>query len=525
MRVSQLIFQTLRTTPGDDRLPGRQLMARAGMLRALNAHETVLLPLGVRARQRIVHIVLSALESAGAQEVALPVASPDALLTAVRGVVQSYRQLPARLYAVGNCGDAAAGGLCADLYGLHAASELDAAYAALGTLLQGIFDRCSVPVVVVEAAGDANGSPGANIFLFPWAAGDVTGLRCPGCGYAALTEAARREIHPPAPEAPLPMEPVATPGCKTIAELAAFLGIPESRTAKAVFLTAEPGAPDERFIFAVVRGDTDLNEAALCSIVGARELLPASEEAVRHAGAEPGYGSPVGLEGVTVIVDRLVAVSPNLVAGANRPGYHLRNVNCGRDFQPAQVADIALARAGDPCPDCGTPLDTLSGVELGSIRRLGEDHAAALGVTYLDQAGAARPLALSHARIYLDRTLGAVAGAHQDEKGLVWPVAAAPFDIYLMTAGKTTPEVSAAAAALEADLSAAGYGVLYDDRDERAGVKFNDADLLGIPVRVVVGERGLGAGMVEVKGRRDGEVQSIALDALPDRLRALMTSI
>jgi prolyl-tRNA synthetase len=228
------------------------------------------------------------------------------------------------------------------------------------------------------------------------------------------------------------------------------------------------------------------------------------------------------VSGVTVVVDALAAQSPNLVAGANRPGMHLRNVNPGRDYRPTVVADIARVKAGDLCPQCEEPLEFQAAAELARVHIEDDSIARTLGVTYLDQTGASQPLGISRTCIYLDRLMGALAELCRDEKGLLWPVEIAPFDVYLMTAGKALPEITNAAGGLYDQLTAQGFEVLYDDRDERAGVKFNDADLLGIPVRVVVGERGQRDGILEVKLRRSADVEIVPIDALPDRLTALL---
>ncbi len=274
----------------------------------------------------------------------------------------------------------------------------------------------------------------------------------------------------------------------------------------------------------MVRGDTDLNETKLRRVLGARSLAPASSEAIRAAGAEPGYGSPVGLNGVTVIVDALAAASPNLVAGANRLGYHLRNVNYPRDYSANEVADIALTQVGDPCPACGTPLATVAAAELARVSRIGNGPAQAANLTVLDADGRPAPVSLVQARIYLDHLLGALAEAHHDARGLIWPAAVTPYDVYLMTAGKALPEILAAAERLYEELTLAGFTVLYDDRDERAGVKFNDADLLGLPVRIVVGERGLREGVVEVKLRSGAGAMPVSLADMSARLTEMLRS-
>ena len=221
-----------------------------------------------------------------------------------------------------------------------------------------------------------------------------------------------------------------------------------------------------------------MNETKLKRVLNAETVGPATEAEIRDMGAEPGYGSPVGLEGITVVVDDLIPRSPNLVAGANRPGYHTLNVNYGRDYEASIVADITLARSGDPCPECGRALRVEQGIELASVVKLGQDLSRALDATYLDHDGAAQPMVMGRYRLFADRVLAAVAEAHHDEHGLIWPPAVAPYDVYLMTLGKWSETVEAAAGRLYEALTSAGLGVLFDDRDERAGVKFNDADLL-----------------------------------------------
>jgi len=348
--------------------------------------------------------------------------------------------------------------------------------------------------------------------VYPAEDGEQTYARCVVCGYAADTAVARVGRGPDAAEEPLPMQDVETPDCKTIADLARFLGIPASRTAKVVFLVASIAGESDRFVFAVVRGDTALNEARLCAVLGAESVGPATEAEIRQAGAEPGYGSPVGLTDVTVVVDTLAARSPNLVAGANRPGYHTRNVNLGRDYRASIVADIATAQEGSPCPCCGLPVVMEQGIALAETRQDGDRLSRDLNATYLDSAGRSVPIALGRYRVHVDRVIAALAERHRDEHGFVWPAAVAPYHVYLMTVGKASPEVNAAVERIYGNLRDAGIAVLFDDRDERAGVKFNDADLLGAPWRVAVGERGLQSGAVEVKARNQDEVHLVPVE-------------
>jgi prolyl-tRNA synthetase len=566
MRMSQLFFQTQREAPSEARTPGFQFLVRAGFVRSLGGGYAFL-PLGIRARQRIEATVCDALSTAGGQPISVPLvrsaelaaaalADADsrpirfrdraaremiieaghegAVLAAAEGVIQSYRQLPVVLYETWQqlrSEDRLVGGLLGaregrviDAYSLHAdAASLSEGYERIRQTLTATCMAWGVDAYETIATEDPSGSPTSHKLIYPVAGGEETVARCRTCRYAADPQGARLAAAAPSDEALLPMQAVETPDCKTIAELASFLNIPTARTAKAVFLVANSAGEGDRFVFAVVRGDTALNEQKLKAVLNAAALGPATEDEIRQAGAEPGYGSPVGLAGVLVVADSLAVHSPNLVAGANRAGYHALNVNHGRDYQAAIVADIAMAQEGSPCPRCGAPLALESGVALMEMWQAGDRLAQAVEATYLDAAGRAHPLALGRYRVYVDRLLAALAEAHHDEHGILWPAAVAPYQVHLMTLGKATPEVTAAAERLYTDLTGAGVGVLYDDRDERAGVKFNDADLIGAPLRVAVGDRGLKGGTVEVKRRDQAEVRLVPVGELNAYVAAMLT--
>jgi prolyl-tRNA synthetase len=574
MRMSQLFVQTLREAPTEAGLPGYQLLLRGGFIRPLAPGSYSFLPLGVQVRRKIEVIIRQAMHAVGGQEVLLPRVQPadlwleagqdklmgedisarrgtvrfrdrgqrelvlgtsheEAILTFARHVLQSYRQLPMMLYQVWQPfrDESRTGGglfgaretLVADGYSLHAdGADLDRFYPRVQGALGDVFAQCDLKVVHAAAALDESGAPTAHKLIWPFGAGEEAVVACDACGYMADQAIARAGKTPPPAEAMLPMEDVETPNCKTIADLAQFLDIPESRTAKALFLVAYIKGQGDQFIFAVVRGDTDLNEAKLKRVLKAETVGPATEAEIRSVGAEPGYGSPVGLMGVTIVVDDLIPQSPNLVAGANRPGYHTLNVNYGRDYQASVVADITLAQEGDPCPECGTPLRVKQGINIATMAKVGDSYSQMLNATYLDQEGQAQPMIMGRYRLYADRLLAAIAEVHRDEHGLVWPVSVAPYAVYLMTLGKRSETVDAAADRLCADLTDADIDVLYDDRDERAGVKFNDADLLGVPLRVVVGERGLKNGTLELKQRHAEEIEAIPIENLLSRMKDML---
>ena len=301
---------------------------------------------------------------------------------------------------------------------------------------------------------------------------------------------------------PQPVEAVPTPETTTIEAVAAYLGVPTSQTLKAVFYTTAEG----EVIFVVIRGDLSVNEVKLANLLGGTTLRPATEDELRQTGIVAGYASPVGARGVRVIADDSVRTGVNWIAGANRSGYHLRNVNYPRDFQADVVADIALAREGLPCPRCGEILCQARGIEVGHLFKLGTRYSAAVGATFLDQNGEAKPVVMGSYGIGTGRLMAAIVEQHHDDKGIIWPPSVAPFQVHLVSLGLDRPEVAGAADALYAELRHAGIEVLYDDRLESAGVKFNDADLIGVPLRLTISPRTLRAEAIEAKLRWETQV-------------------
>jgi prolyl-tRNA synthetase len=315
----------------------------------------------------------------------------------------------------------------------------------------------------------------------------------------------------------------------TIAGLADFLSIGLDQTAKAVFLVAEIEESEqksyEKFVFVVVRGDMEVNETKLSNAIKAKRMRPATTEEIRAIGAEPGYGSPLGIDRsrALIVVDDLVAESPNLVAGANRIDTHLRNVTYGRDYTADVVTDIVAASEGHPCPNCGSPLRTVRGVEVGNIFKLGTMYSIAMGATYLDENGESKPIVMGCYGIGSERMMACIIEAHHDDQGIQWPITIAPYQVMLVSLGnEKSPEVVEAAERIYGELKALGIETLYDDRDERAGVKFNDADLLGIPLRLTVGAKGLKSGALELKLRRNGELREIPVERVAAGVKAVI---
>jgi prolyl-tRNA synthetase len=555
MRLSQLFFTTLRDDPADAEMASHRLLVRAGYVRQLGAGIYSLLPLGWRVTHRVEEIIREEMDRIGCQEMEMPVVHPadlwresgryfkigpemvrfkdrggrdmvlamtheEVVADLLRDIVSSYRQLPLLVYHFQTKfrdEPRSRGGLIRvrefvmkDSYSCDRDfAGLDVSYDKHYEAYTRIFERLGLKAIAVGADVGIMGGSLAHEFMVLNEWGEDTLVICNNGDYAANQQIAAPPKPKPPAEEPVATEEVATPGTTTIADLAAFLEIETERTAKAAFFVTGDG----RLVTAMVRGDYDVNETKLANAVKATALRPATAEEIRAAGMEPGYGSPVGARDTTVVVDDLVARSPNLVAGANRPGFHLRNVNVGRDFTPDQTADIVNARAGDPCPACGSPLVLRKGIEVGNIFKLGTDFAIPMGATYLGEDGERHPIVMGSYGIGLGRAVACIVEEHHDEKGIAWPEAVAPYAAHIVTVGAAKDErVRTEAEGLHQRLADAGVEVLYDDRDESPGVKFTDAELLGMPRIITISPRSLAAGGAEVTVRATGErtVQPIA---------------
>lgn len=563
--MSQLFGNTLRENPADAEMPSHRLLVRAGMIRPLAAGIYSYLPLGWRVLRKIETILRQEMEAIGAQEMMMPIVQPAELWQATgrwqsmganmgrlrdragrdlalamtheevvadlaRHEIQSYRQLPCIVFHIQTKfrdEPRPRGGLVRvreftmkDAYTLDADPEgLDVAYQKMYSAYVNIFCRCGLETLAVQADVGQMGGSASHEFMALNDCGEDTLLLCPTCGYAANAERATfarpQATRPPEGD----VQEIATPNCKTIADVAAFVGVPTHQTLKAVFYTTDAG----EFVFVVIRGDLEVNETKLCNILGGDEMRPATDDEILAAGAVPGYASPRGLSGVRVVADDSVRLGGNFVAGANREGYHLLNVNYPRDFEAQAVADIALARAGDACSACGAALTEARGIEVGHLFKLGARYSEALGATYLDAAGQAQPIVMGSYGIGAGRLMAVVVEQHHDERGIVWPVEIAPYHVYLVNLGYAPGEdTTQTAEALYDDLTAQGFEVLYDDRDERPGVKFNDADLIGAPVRVTVSQRSLAQGGLEVKPRDSSQRVIVPPDTLAEEIRRLL---
>lgn len=552
MRRTSFFCRTLRENPADADTASHQLLLRGGYIQPLAAGIFSFLPLGQRVKQRVEQILREEMLAIGGQELELAVVQPaelwretgrwetvgkellrfrdragrdvvlamtheEAVADLLRKQVRSHRQLPVLLFQFQTkFRDEArprAGLLrtreftMKDAYSCHATVEdLDRYYPIVKQAYLNCFRRTRLDVRAVEGDVGMMGGTDSNEFMLISEVGEDQLALCDACGYAANIEVAAFCKPTPPTEPALPLEEVATPNTPTIASLAALLGVQAARTAKATFFIG-----GERLIFAVVRGDMDVNERKLANVVGAAELLPANATELAAAGVVAGYASPIGVHGVTVVVDELVARAPNLVAGANRAGYHLLNTNYGRDYGADVVADIAAVYAGAPCPRCGGPLRLVRAIELGHTFKLGTRYSTALGATFLDEQGRAQAIVMASYGIGVGRLIAAIAEVHHDERGLIWPASVAPFQVYLIGLDLQLEPVRAAAEEIYRQLLAAGIETLYDDRPEHAGVKFNDADLLGMPVRLTLGRRSVQQEAVELKLRAEGNVRLVSL--------------
>jgi prolyl-tRNA synthetase len=380
-----------------------------------------------------------------------------------------------------------------------------------------IFDRCGLPTIVVEADSGAIGGKDSWEFMFLCDSGEDQAVICSACDYAANAEKAVFRKPEVPQEPPKPLEEVATPGIKAIDDLCAFLGIAPWQTLKAVFYAAD-GQP----AFVAIRGDMEVNETKLRNALGAVDLHLLDNIELEQAGLVAGYASPAGLKGVKVVADDAVPSSPNLVGGANKPDAHQRNLNYGRDWAADIVTDIALAREGDACPRCGSPLALRRVMEMGHVFKLGTIYSEKLGATFLDRDGVAKPVVMGSYGIGTGRLLAGIVEASHDEQGIIWPPQLAPYDTHLVALGTDRPDVVQACERLYEELQQAGISVLYDDRDESPGVKFNDADLLGMPLRLTVSPRTLEKESVEVKRRTEKESALVPLAEAAGRLHELL---
>ena len=553
MRMSKLFGRTLREIPSEAVIPSHQLLLKAGMIRRLAAGLYTAMPLAQRAIRKIESIIREEMDGVGGQEIDMPLVHPaelwketgrwqqlagkelltfkdrnerefvlamtheESLTDLVRNEINSYKQLPAILYQIKlkfRDEPRPRGGLIRvreftmkDAYSLHTSYEdLDRCYDEIYQAYLRIFKRCGLDVVVVQSDPGMIGGKVAHEFMLVTPSGEDRLILCSNCDYTANADIAVMRKIQVDNGPPKPIERVATPGRKTIEAVAQFLNVPKTQTLKAVFYS------NGREVFFVgIRGDLEVNETKLKNALKEPDLWIAGEEELKSYGIVPGYASPVGVEGMKVILDDSVAQTTNLVAGANEEGYHLKNVNYPRDFKADIVTDIALAREGDACVRCGSPLKEVNGIEVGNIFKLGTKYSEAMNATFLDQDGKRKYIIMGCYGIGVGRLLASIVEAWHDEDGIIFPITVAPYQFHLLFIGRDEEVISQAERIYE-EMSSKGYEVLYDDRDESPGVKFKDADLLGMPIRIAVSRRTLKEEAIEVKLRAERKAELVKLD-------------
>ena len=564
MRTRELFAPTLRQISGEVELASHRLLLRGGFIRQLAAGVYSLLPLGLRVVRKIENIVREEMNAAGGQEVFLPALHPlelwektgraeywgdelmklkdrggrpfclggthEEVITQLASEVKSYRELPFTLYQIQTKfrdDPRPRGGLVRvreftmkDAYSFDRdVAGLDVSYDKMVEAYHKILKRIGLTYHVVEASGGGIGGWDTKEFELPMETGESHYLRCEPCGYAATPEVAevKGEIAEPT-EAERPLERVETPDQRTIEQVAAFLGVPARQLVKTLIYAA-----DGRVVAALVRGDRELSEDKLRAALGAKRIEMADRATIeRVSGAPVGFAGPVGIKGAEIFADEEIRGERNFVTGGNEADLHVRNVNWGRDFEVTQWADLRNGAPGDPCPKCGQPLTGYRGIELAHIFKLGTIYSEALEASFLDEDGQRKPMVMGCYGIGTTRLMASVIEAFHDEAGIIWPASVAPYEVEIILLNHDDTVQSEIAEKLYTELQEDGFEVLLEDRPERAGVKFKDADLIGIPGQVVVG-RLAGEGKVEVR-RRGGESRTVTVEDAATAVRELLST-
>ncbi len=563
MRVSKLFMATQREIPADAEIPSHQLMLRSGMIRKCASGIYSFMPIGLRSYKKVENIIREEMDKAGAQELIMP-----ALLTAetyqasgrwekfgpemfrledrggrpfclgptheepfteaVRDTIKSYKQLPVTLYQIQHKYRdekrprfgviRAREFVMKDAYSFDTDEEgLDKSYQAMYKAYRRIFDRLGLDYTVVDADSGAMGGSGSQEFMVKSPIGEDAICYCDACGYAANEEKAACNVPAKDESEALPIEKIHTPDVKTIEELMAFMNAEPSEFVKTILYNI-----DGKIVAVMVRGDREINETKLTNLYDATELtLAAFDDVERVTGAKVGFAGPVGLkEKIEVVMDNEVSAMANFIVGACETDYHLKNVNIGRDFTPDKIADVRNAVEGDACPKCGQPLKMARGTEVGHIFKLGTKYSDALGCVYLDKDGRENTMIMGCYGIGVSRTLAAIIEQNHDDDGIKWPVVAAPYKVIVVPTKVNDEENMGLAEKIYEQLLDEGVEVLIDDRNERPGVKFKDADLIGIPLRITVGRRA-GEGIVEIKYRATGEASEVSVEEALNAVRGL----
>ena len=565
MRLSQMFGKTLRSEPAEAESASHRLMLKAGMVYQVSAGVYSYMPLAWRVLRKIEQIIREEMDAAGGQEVRMPVLQPlelweasgrsaafgdtlfklkdrrqrplclaptheEVITQMAKQHIHSYKDLPRLPYQIQTkLRDEARprAGLMRvrefdmkDLYSMDLdQAGLDVSYDKMVQAYKNIYKRCGLPALAVEADSGAIGGKDSHEFILIAESGEDRVVRCQGCGFAANLERASGVKPPLEKEDPLPLEEVSTPGIHTIKGLADYLDVPEAKTLKAVFYSA-----DGQVVFVTLRGDLEVNEVKLKNLLRAADLRLATDEEVKAAGLVAGSASPIGITDLKRVADDSIELGSNFVVGANKPDTHFKNANYPRDFQVDVMADIAEVKEGHGCPQCGKPLSIARGIEVGHVFKLGTFFSEVFGAYYLDAQGKQQPIVMGCYGIGVGRLMAAAMEQNHDDKGIIWPVPIAPYQVHICALSMDKSDVQSAADQLYSTLQGEGLEVLYDDRDESPGVKFNDADLLGMPVRLTVSPRNLKSGSDEFTERATMETRMVPLDDVVAEVKATLAN-
>ncbi|MEG6521688.1 proline--tRNA ligase [Desulfotomaculum sp. 1211_IL3151] len=568
MRVSQMLVPTLREVPAEAEVVSHQLLLRAGFIRKTASGVYTYLPLAQRVLKKIMQIVREEMDKQGGQELLMPIIQPaelwldsgrwhvygpelfrlkdrhqrdfclgptheEVITTLVRGDVRSYKQMPLLLYQIqSKFRDERRPRfglmrgrefIMKDLYSFDRdEAGLEVSYQKMHEAYINIFSRCGVQFRPVEADSGAIGGSSTHEFMVLAESGEAAILYCSACDYAANVEKATTQpTTGPDPSIPkLPLQEMSTPGQRSAEEVAAFLGIEPTQVIKTMFYKT-----NQEVVAALVRGDRDVNEVKLLNILGALTLELADEKTVEQVtGAPVGYVGPVQLKNIRIVADLDVMAMTNAIAGANKQDVHFINVNPQRDFTPEIVEDIRLVKVGEPCPKCGAHLLEARGIEVGQIFKLGTKYSEILGATFLDENGKERPIVMGCYGIGVSRTMAAAIEQNYDQNGIIWPANIAPFQAIVVPVATKDESQMKVAEELYHTLNQAGVETVLDDRAERPGVKFKDADLIGYPVRIVVGKQA-SDGIVEMRQRRSGVTEMTSVKDVVTKILELLPTL
>ncbi|MBQ9992160.1 MAG: proline--tRNA ligase [Firmicutes bacterium] len=550
MRATQLYAPTLREVPAEAEIASHQLMLRSGMIHKIAAGLYTYMPLSWRVMKKIEEIIREEMDEIGGQEMMMPILHPAEIWLAsgrwnvygaemwriqdrngrnfclgptheemitwlIKNDIRSYKQLPLRPYQIQNKYRderrprfglmRSREFIMKDMYSFDRDEEgLDISYRLAYDAYSRIFSRCGLNFRPVEADSGAIGGKGSHEFMALAESGEAEILYCDTCDYAASTEIAAVPAEILEKEEMKEIEEILTPDCPTIEAVAEFVGLPASKTVKSMVYDA-----DGEMVLVMIRGDRRINEIKLQNALGCLELVFATEEAMEAKGLPKGYIGPVGVKGIRIVIDEEVAQMSNQLVGANKHNYHMLNVNLGRDYNADIIYDIRMVEEGEVCPRCGGKLQKARGIEVGQVFKLRTKYSASMNANFVDEEGIEHPFVMGCYGIGVGRTMAAVIEQSHDEHGIIWPMAIAPYQVIVVPVNDKDEELIKLSEEMYTELKKAKIETVLDDRKERPGVKFNDADLIGYPIRITLGKKVQTEGLAEIKFRATGEVVAL----------------